>query len=359
MSQVVNIKLSRFEQAPWGFRMHGGADFGTPLLIQKVNTESLSEAAGLQPGDVLLKVNGEEVECLKHKEVQDKIIRAGNSFQLTVARGGVLSEALKPITTPAPAFNQSSLPRPNPEGREWGGTLEKDRAGAADSAEEFTRQFMAQLKGDVAPVVPPPQHCPPQLQPVNGSRPQSASYNGVPHSSNPSLHQPAQKSSFTPAQNSSFTPAQNGSFTSVPTRSRTQTPVNMQHGQQGNLANRQYNTPQALYSEDNIQEVLSQQAEVLANGVKGINFNQYKIVDPQGVAHESEVLKYLRETESGQTKSFGSAHASRTASRPQSRNNMSLRMGRRGWRRPPGASTARLSGWSRSSTSGAQNRNQV
>jgi len=31
----------------------------------------------------------------------------------------------------------------------------------------------------------------------------------------------------------------------------------------------QYNSPQPLYSEDNIQEVLSQQAEMLSNGVKG------------------------------------------------------------------------------------------
>jgi hypothetical protein len=32
-----------------------------------------------------------------------------------------------------------SLLRPNPEGREWNNTLEADRAGAADNAEEFTK----------------------------------------------------------------------------------------------------------------------------------------------------------------------------------------------------------------------------
>ena len=37
MSQTVNLKLSRFERQPWGFRLHGGTDFGTPLLIQKVD----------------------------------------------------------------------------------------------------------------------------------------------------------------------------------------------------------------------------------------------------------------------------------------------------------------------------------
>ena len=54
-----------------------------------------------------------------------------------------------------------------------------------------------------------------------------------------------------------------------------------------------------------------------------INFNQYKIRDPNGVAQESEVLKYLRETEAGQTKPFGNGSLPRNASRPQSRNFMS------------------------------------
>ena len=31
----------------------------------------------------------------------------------------------------------------------------------------------------------------------------------------------------------------------------------------------QYNSPRPLYSQENVEEVLNQQAEVLANGVKG------------------------------------------------------------------------------------------
>ena len=33
----VEIKMSRFDNAPWGFRVHGGMDFGSPLTIQKVS----------------------------------------------------------------------------------------------------------------------------------------------------------------------------------------------------------------------------------------------------------------------------------------------------------------------------------
>lgn len=39
MAQLINLKLSRNDQSsPWGFRLQGGKDFGTPLLIQKVRT---------------------------------------------------------------------------------------------------------------------------------------------------------------------------------------------------------------------------------------------------------------------------------------------------------------------------------
>ena len=36
MAQTLQIKMSRQENSPWGFRLHGGVDFGTPLTIQKV-----------------------------------------------------------------------------------------------------------------------------------------------------------------------------------------------------------------------------------------------------------------------------------------------------------------------------------
>ena len=36
----MEIKMSRFDNSPWGFRVHGGIDFGAPLRIQKVSTIS-------------------------------------------------------------------------------------------------------------------------------------------------------------------------------------------------------------------------------------------------------------------------------------------------------------------------------
>lgn len=37
-NMVLDLKFSRFEEAPWGFRLTGGSDFEMPLTVVKVNT---------------------------------------------------------------------------------------------------------------------------------------------------------------------------------------------------------------------------------------------------------------------------------------------------------------------------------
>ena len=52
----------------------------------QVNMQSLSEAAGLQPGDLILAVNGRDLGSLRHKEAQEAIVKSGNNFSLTIMR---------------------------------------------------------------------------------------------------------------------------------------------------------------------------------------------------------------------------------------------------------------------------------
>lgn len=47
---------------------------------------SLAEKAGLQAGDALIRVNDMELFNLRHKDAQDCLVRAGNSFELSVQR---------------------------------------------------------------------------------------------------------------------------------------------------------------------------------------------------------------------------------------------------------------------------------
>ncbi|XP_011872999.1 PREDICTED: uncharacterized protein LOC105564872 [Vollenhovia emeryi] len=105
MAQLISVKLSRFDGSPWGFRLQGGKDFGTPLVVQKVNSGSPAEAAGLKAGDAVIRVNTTDMYNLRHKDAQDVIVKAGNNFEITVQRGG---STWKPHVTPA----TTSLPPP-------------------------------------------------------------------------------------------------------------------------------------------------------------------------------------------------------------------------------------------------------
>ncbi|XP_063702641.1 PDZ and LIM domain protein Zasp isoform X6 [Culicoides brevitarsis] len=103
MAQLMTVRLTRNDGQPWGFRLQGGKDFGSPLALQKVNVGSIADKAGLLAGDALIRVNNEELFNLRHKDAQDALVRAGNSFELTVSRGGsTWKPSVTPLTSPVP-----------------------------------------------------------------------------------------------------------------------------------------------------------------------------------------------------------------------------------------------------------------
>ncbi|XP_004444592.2 PDZ and LIM domain protein Zasp isoform X14 [Drosophila pseudoobscura] len=216
--QLLQVKLSRFDAQPWGFRLQGGVDFAQPLLVQKVNAGSLSEQAGLQPGDAVIKINDVDVFNFRHKDAQDTVVRSGNNFVITVQRGG---STWRPQVTPT---------------------------------------------GNV------PQANSPYLQTVTKT--------SLAHKQQDSQH-------IGCGYNNSARPFANGGG----------------DGGVKSIVNKQYNTPVGIYSDESIAETLSAQAEVLAGGVLGVNFKKNE-KEYQG--DRSEVLKFLREEETGQsTPAFG------------------------------------------------------
>ncbi|XP_053956555.1 fibrous sheath CABYR-binding protein isoform X2 [Anastrepha ludens] len=85
---VIDIKMCRFENVPWGFRLVGGADFEFPLTVVKVNEGSIAEEAGMREGDVIVRINDTATSPLSHDEA-DKVIRhCGNVFYIGVQREG-------------------------------------------------------------------------------------------------------------------------------------------------------------------------------------------------------------------------------------------------------------------------------
>ncbi|XP_055322484.1 PDZ and LIM domain protein Zasp isoform X11 [Sitodiplosis mosellana] len=217
MAQLINIRLNRVDAQPWGLRLQGGKDFGTPLVVQKVSQGSISDQAGLQPGDAVIAVNNVEAFNLRHKDAQDLIVRSGNTFELTIQRGG---STWKPHVTPT-----GSLPSPGQQHHYGVGPVTKTSL----------------------------QHHPPPNEQHIG-----CGYN-----------------------NSARPFNQNGS-------------VGGGSGNVKSIVNKQYNTPVGMYSEESIAETLTAQAEVLANGVLGVNFKKNeKAYNSEG----SEVLKALKESE--------------------------------------------------------------
>ncbi|XP_075894995.1 PDZ and LIM domain protein 2 [Nelusetta ayraudi] len=72
--------------SPWGFRISGGRDFKKAITVSKVNGGSKAEQADLQPGDVILEINGENTADMLNAEVQNKIKNTKTQLQLVVER---------------------------------------------------------------------------------------------------------------------------------------------------------------------------------------------------------------------------------------------------------------------------------
>ncbi len=85
--EVLNVKLQRTDQGvSWGFNVQGGKEFHCPLVIQKVNPNSLADRCSIRPGDYIIRIANTSTEHLTHNQARDAIIRQGNNLELTLQR---------------------------------------------------------------------------------------------------------------------------------------------------------------------------------------------------------------------------------------------------------------------------------
>uniref|UniRef100_A0AAF7AAD1 PDZ and LIM domain 2 n=2 Tax=Bos TaxID=9903 RepID=A0AAF7AAD1_BOVIN len=87
--------------APWGFRISGGRDFHTPIMVTKVTERGKAEAADLRPGDIIVSINGESAKDMLHAEAQSKIRQSPSPLRLQLDRPQAAS--------PGQANGESSL----------------------------------------------------------------------------------------------------------------------------------------------------------------------------------------------------------------------------------------------------------
>lgn len=72
--------------APWGFRLQGGKDFNMPLSISRLTPGGKAEVTGVNVGDWLLQIDGENTTNMTHIEAQNKIRACSNKLALVLSR---------------------------------------------------------------------------------------------------------------------------------------------------------------------------------------------------------------------------------------------------------------------------------
>ncbi|CAH1390813.1 unnamed protein product [Nezara viridula] len=94
----------------WGFRLTGGLDFGTPLSIIKVIGGSVAELGGVQVGDLVQEINGQQTKNFTHTDAQNCIAKAQNHLRLLVLRGSLVTPPLTPLRgmTPEIGYTENS-----------------------------------------------------------------------------------------------------------------------------------------------------------------------------------------------------------------------------------------------------------
>ncbi|XP_041970911.1 sorbin and SH3 domain-containing protein 1 isoform X11 [Aricia agestis] len=68
--------------APWGFRMHGGADHNTPLRISRVNPGRKASLSGIREGDVITSINGQQTRHMSNADAHAMLRSAGPVLRL-------------------------------------------------------------------------------------------------------------------------------------------------------------------------------------------------------------------------------------------------------------------------------------
>lgn len=62
------------------------------LVFDKVTIDGLAHTAGLQAGDVIVRLNGEPISQLTHAQAYNKLVSAGDDIVLSVVRSHEIAQ---------------------------------------------------------------------------------------------------------------------------------------------------------------------------------------------------------------------------------------------------------------------------
>lgn len=233
-SETLSIALRRTSpNQPWGFRLQGGIDFTTPLSVQSVNNSSVAENCGLMPGDAVLSINNVSADELEHEAAKRLIMMAGDEVQLVIQRGAV--KIWKPNVTPMSDLRPTEVSHVGPDGQ----------------PQYVQKTSLAAEKQDVMHIGSSHNRTARPFPGFGGGS--SGASSASSYSQPPPPQQPYQQQQQQPEQ-------QQPAYGAPP---------------QSAIVNAQYNTPINMYSNDNLADTYTQQAQALTGGVANYSPNQY------------------------------------------------------------------------------------
>lgn len=100
--------------APWGIRISGGREFGTPIILNHIVLNGKAHLGGIKTGETILQINDRHATNLPHLEAQKLIKSTGFSLSLVLDRATGLPDAPSENILPNIDENQNLvLPQDN------------------------------------------------------------------------------------------------------------------------------------------------------------------------------------------------------------------------------------------------------
>ncbi|XP_069941432.1 PDZ and LIM domain protein 3 isoform X7 [Cherax quadricarinatus] len=214
MAGLIELVLERDgHDQPWGFRLQGGVDVALPLSVQRVLVGTPADGTLLK-GDIITRISCTETKNITHQQAADLFNNAGNQIAVQIKRTGV-------HTTPAGAT-------------------------ATTSAAPLVNGSPAHA----TPSVPVSSvHPLPGAAPNTSARPENPAVRSLPKTQfvlKSDLPRPPKQ------------PATNMETLSIQSQTQ-QTLTTATQASNATLVNKQYNSPIALYSQENVQEAMRTQ----------------------------------------------------------------------------------------------------
>jgi len=85
--EMIDFKLDRKGNEPWGFVIVGGKDQALTVKLGRIKAYSNAERAGLKEWDYVWSINGQEVFEMNHNQICSLVKNSGNQLQMVIERG--------------------------------------------------------------------------------------------------------------------------------------------------------------------------------------------------------------------------------------------------------------------------------